>query len=181
MILLKLRLCCNSCFPENFAKMFHNSYFIEQPWTADSELITDIKPDHILGAYFSVFSFNLEYVNVCLGYKNVIISGGNSKFKVNMNIQDYKMRVLKAAFHKFYLVHSWILCPKLEHLLKMCQTLDQFFWSISCTSKMLLILSWRRSLSYRNQSIDWLCKSIDWFLYDRNLWHERVNASKKHY
>ena len=83
--------------------MFHNSYFIE-PWTADSELITDVKSDHILGAYFSVFSFNLEYVNVCLVYKNFIISGGNSKFKVN--IQDYKMRVLKAAFHKFYLVHS---------------------------------------------------------------------------
>ena len=27
-------------------------------------------------------------------------------------------------------------------------------------------LSWRRSLSYRNQSIDLLCKSVDWF-----LWH----------
>ena len=29
-------------------------------------------------------------------------------------------------------------------------------------------------LSYRNQSIDLLFKSIDWFLYDRNLRHERV-------
>ena len=28
-----------------------------------------------------------------------------------------------------------------------------------------LTLSWRRQLSYRNQSIDLLCKSVDWFLY----------------
>ena len=38
-----------------------------------------------------------------------------------------------------------------------------------------LTLSWWRCLSYRNQSIYLLCKSIDWFLYDRNLRHERVN------
>ena len=39
-----------------------------------------------------------------------------------------------------------------------------------------LTLSWRRSLSYRNQSIDLLCKSMDWFLYDRDLCHEKVNV-----
>ena len=37
-----------------------------------------------------------------------------------------------------------------------------------------LTLSWRRPLSYRNQSIDLLCKSVDWFLYDNGLRHERV-------
>ena len=37
-----------------------------------------------------------------------------------------------------------------------------------------LILSWRRQLPYRNQSIDLLCKSMDWFLYDNGLRHERV-------
>ena len=36
-----------------------------------------------------------------------------------------------------------------------------------------LTLSWRRSLSYRNQS-----KSVDWFLYDRNLRHERVKEAE---
>ena len=30
-----------------------------------------------------------------------------------------------------------------------------------------LTLSWRRLLTYRNQSMDLLCKSMDWFLYDR--------------
>ena len=38
-----------------------------------------------------------------------------------------------------------------------------------------LTLSWRRPLSYRNQSIDLLCKSMDWFLYGNGLRHERVN------
>ena len=37
-------------------------------------------------------------------------------------------------------------------------------------------LSWRKPLSYRNQSIDLLCKSMDWFLYDNGLRHERVNV-----
>ena len=41
--------------------------------------------------------------------------------------------------------------------------------------KAILILSWRRLLSYRNQSIDLGSKSMDWFLYDNGLRHERVN------
>ena len=32
------------------------------------------------------------------------------------------------------------------------------------------------SLSYRNQSIDLLCKSMDWLLYDKGLRHERVKG-----
>ena len=35
------------------------------------------------------------------------------------------------------------------------------------------------SLSYKNQSIDFQCKSMDWFLYDRDLRHERVNGTLK--
>ena len=46
---------------------------------------------------------------------------------------------------------------------------ELLFWAI------LLTLSWRRPLSYRKQSIDSLCKSMDWFLYDKGLRHERVN------
>ena len=44
-----------------------------------------------------------------------------------------------------------------------------------------LTLSWRVLLSYRNQSIDLQSKSMDWFLYDNCLRHERVNCheSKK--
>ena len=44
-----------------------------------------------------------------------------------------------------------------------------------CNDEMThLTLSWRRPLSYRNQSIYLLCKSMDWFLYDNGLRHERV-------
>ena len=39
-----------------------------------------------------------------------------------------------------------------------------------------LTLSWRWSLSYRNQSIDLHSKLMDWFLYGRVLRHERVNC-----
>ena len=42
-----------------------------------------------------------------------------------------------------------------------------------------LTLSKRRSLLYRNQSADLLCKSKDWLLYDRDLRHERVNDAGK--
>ena len=37
-----------------------------------------------------------------------------------------------------------------------------------------LALLWRRPLSYRNQSIDLRSRSMDWFLYDNDLRHERV-------
>ena len=37
-----------------------------------------------------------------------------------------------------------------------------------------LTLSWRRCLSYRNQSIDLSCKSMGWFLYDRDIRHGRI-------
>ena len=41
-----------------------------------------------------------------------------------------------------------------------------------------LTLSRRRPLSYRNQSIDLLRKSVDWFLYDNGLPLERVKDLK---
>ena len=42
-----------------------------------------------------------------------------------------------------------------------------------------LTLSRRRPLSYRNQSIDLLRKSMDWFLYDNGLRLKRVNYTLK--
>ena len=39
-------------------------------------------------------------------------------------------------------------------------------------------LSWQSSLSYRNQSTDLQSKSMDWFLYDRELHHERVKQKE---
>ena len=59
--------------------------------------------------------------------------------------------------------------------------LREIFWRIIRKWKnffglhFTLTLSWRRSLSHRNQFID---TSMDWFLYDKDLRHERV---KKNY
>ena len=39
---------------------------------------------------------------------------------------------------------------------------------------MTLTLSWRKTLSYRNQSIYFLCRSMEWFLHDRDLYPESV-------
>ena len=47
-------------------------------------------------------------------------------------------------------------------------------WKVS---EFLLTLSWRGPLSYRNQSIDLRSKSMDCFLYDNSLRHERINAT----
>ena len=46
---------------------------------------------------------------------------------------------------------------------------------VSAASWLSLTGLWPRCLSHRSQSIDLLCKSMDWFLYDRDLRHERVN------
>ena len=43
-----------------------------------------------------------------------------------------------------------------------------------------LTFSWRRLLSYRNQSIGLLCKSIDWLLYDNDLRYKHLNKGKLH-
>ena len=48
-----------------------------------------------------------------------------------------------------------------------------------CCCSILLNFSWQKSQSYRNQSIDLQSKSVDWFLYDRDLRYERVKLIKK--
>ena len=47
---------------------------------------------------------------------------------------------------------------------------------VTAWSEISITLFWRRSISYRNQSIDLLCNSMDWFLYDRDLRQERVKT-----
>ena len=46
--------------------------------------------------------------------------------------------------------------------------------SRSSSNNISLTLSWRRPILYRNQSIDLLRKSVDWFLYDIGLRHGKV-------
>ena len=44
------------------------------------------------------------------------------------------------------------------------------------THWVIILTHWRRFLSYRNRSDDLQSKSVDWFLYDRNILHERLNC-----
>ena len=59
---------------------------------------------------------------------------------------NYKFNTLPASFLYLYLLN------------------ETMAWN-------LLSLSWWRSLSYRPQSIDLFCKSMNWFLYDMDLHH----------
>ena len=49
------------------------------------------------------------------------------------------------------------------------------------TSNKALTLSWRMSLSYKNQSIDLLCKLMGWFLYDKGIPHEKIKTLFTHH
>ena len=57
-------------------------------------------------------------------------------------------------------------------------TMHWLCWIVPYIVKLLSVLTllWRMFLSYRNQTINLFCKSMDWFLYDRGLRHERVKT-----
>ena len=68
---------------------------------------------------------------------------------------------------------------------KQCKNCKKYLKGLMRMNKLLLemkerllfkTLSWRRSLSCRNQSLDLRSKSMDWFLYDRDIRHERVKT-----
>ena len=63
-----------------------------------------------------------------------------------------------------------------EKLMKLSKNVWMIVLSVTVLMVQGLTLSWRRSKSYRNQSIDLQSKPIDWFLYDRDLRHERVDV-----
>ena len=62
-------------------------------------------------------------------------------------------------YHKRWEFQTYLIQPNSLSYIRVCNSLT---------------LSWRRPLSYRNQSIDLLDKSMDWFLYDNGVRHERV-------
>ena len=69
---------------------------------------------------------------------------------------------------------SWPSMENFDVLLWIDWTL--YLHELSGIVKLCLTHSWRRSLPYRNQSIDLQGKSMDWFLYDKSIHHERVNT-----
>ena len=96
---------------------------------------------------------------------------GKREFKIDKNTQ-----CLKFLFQKKV---------KYNILLKLSKNEDIYFFKPYFLLKSKreffifdsFILLWRRSLSYRHQSIDLLCKSLKWILYDRVVRHERVKTT----
>ena len=72
---------------------------------------------------------------------------------------------------------SLTLMPSCPRFTKDTQKWHWQYESLNCRPLTCLTLSWRRSLSYRNQFIDLQNKSMDWFLYDIGLRHERGKSN----
>ena len=96
-------------------------------------------------------------------------------WKVKANISDVVLVFLLWTlniFHTFFLVLLLLTLNKymVAGLLIHFKPLIHFYTPLT--------LSWWRAVSYRKQSTDLLCKSMDWFLYDIGPRHERVNIRR---
>ena len=95
-------------------------------------------------------------------------------------IKDYSITIsINIALQLFYEdFYPQYFLPPLFQILSYSPFLLCFSrWSCDRTTSnvsIFLTLSWRRPVSYRNQSIDLRSKSMNWFLYDIGLRHERV-------
>ena len=95
----------------------------------------------------------------------------------------YKYKSHSVLNNDLQVISNWSIQWKMQFNLdhnKQAQK-DYTFWKNQIMKTLFLYyltLSWRRPMSDRNQSIDLLRKSMDWFLYDIGLHHERVNNAK---
>ena len=69
-----------------------------------------------------------------------------------------------------------VIIDQIESMKKLLEQFRELYLEFQWLSNNVLTLSWRRPLSYRNQSIE----SMDWFLYDNGPRHERVNEKTIH-
>ena len=72
----------------------------------------------------------------------------------------------------YYKLRAWSKNDMLSALPKI-----NFDWSYQNLLQGSINLSRRRPMSYRNKSIDLLCKLMDWLLYDIGLRRERVKIT----
>ena len=82
---------------------------------------------------------------------------------------------VRKFFNVICLKILWYFIRKLS-IISITSITNIFYQHILITVCSNLTLSWWRPLSYKNQSIDLFCKSMDWFLYDNGLRHERVKG-----
>ena len=106
-------------------------------------------------------SKNETIVSPFQNYKKTVLSHVKSKIvKFEYMAYENKTNITKALYQK--------MC---------CSTVDIL---VVATCHILhLTLSWWRFLSYRNRSLDLLCKPMNWFLYGSNLRHENINGWRR--
>ena len=69
-----------------------------------------------------------------------------------------------------------VIIDQIESMKELLEQFRELYLEFQWLSNKVLTLSWRRQLSYRNQSIE----SMYWFLYDNGPRHERVNEKTIH-
>ena len=123
--------------------------------------------------------------DVFRGYRNVTVGknglSGLITYEINVfffvKVVIFQYLIYVEVWWTKSLLYKWsffvLFISITFYLIKNVKWID-IYVMMSCDLSHLTPL-WRRSLSYRNQFIDLLCKSMDWFLDDRDLHHERVN------
>ena len=103
-------------------------------------------------------------------YQNLIKikwSKAKTKILLKQSQQHLPIKKFKIVFLCKFPPASWISCSYSGILAANFRAADKNIFH-------RLTLSWGRPISYRNQSIDLRSKSVDWFLYDIGVRHERV-------
>ena len=96
--------------------------------------------------------------------------------------QAFSCEFCEISKSTFFTEHIWTTASKkmtfrLWFSWRFSEILKSFSWKCSIGSVgVWLTFSWRKSLYYRSESIDLQSKSMDWFLYGRDLRHERVKG-----
>ena len=101
-------------------------------------------------------------------------SNNKKQHSSSMRIAPKRVGCISVIYNTFiyaYMPHTY---PTVNWDIILSQSRNISPWiHASCKA---LTLSWLRFLSYRNQSIDLFWKSMDWFLYTRDLRHERFKT-----
>ena len=94
--------------------------------------------------------------------------------KFLMNIWRNFLFALLLCFIGWHIFSNWIMIQDIKIFKTSNNLFQKIKYFVSFDLAIRLTLSWRRPISYRNQSIDLRSKSMDWFLYDIGLRNERV-------
>ena len=163
-------------------------------WPCSGVLIANF--EHIFRLFFSVSIVNFEQVNVCCVMFLILFW---CSFHLHLFIFSFHLHLFIFSFHLLFssslfigiwdslfilIIFTFFLSQTDGFIEKICHAFTSEISIFICDSVItsskniaisdLLTLSWRRPLSYRNQCIDLLWKSMDWFLHDNDHRHERV-------